>query len=216
MTLQQHRLPELLSNYRILTAVIPHLLLKDFLNLIAVSRDVREAVSARSAQSSTEATDELQRLQHVLVLLSLTGRCKSPHKSAIRIGVGSCVWCGEGVCRSCNVSAYLPSGHRLRRLCSDCYTVDIGHPGRLDFKFVALPELLRWKRLERFCTCQAGEVLVCPDCPWQEIDGGAESGSCWVCERRVAGCNNKSGGWFCLWCERRCGDEAVVGGAVGC
>jgi len=99
MTLQQHRLPELLSNYRILTAVIPHLLLKDFLNLIAVSRDVREAVSARSAQSSTEATDELQRLQHVLVLLSLTGRCKSPHKSAIRIGVGSCVWCGEGVCR---------------------------------------------------------------------------------------------------------------------
>jgi hypothetical protein len=233
---QPTELSDILSHSRIIAALVPHLLLSDFLNLTMVSRSTRAAVLWHSVPRCSfglaggPQTAELEALQHFMVLISLTGRCKSSHKAPVRIGVGACVWCGEGVCQvhkrhrrlrpgplemltispqSCDVSAYIPFSHRLRRLCSDCYTVDMETSNSL--KFVALPETQQRKSKERFCPCRPGEYRICPDCPSPEESGLAspivtsfDAQPCWVCERGMTG---RGGGWFCLWCERRYGEE---------
>ena len=122
-----HGLAAILSCHDIVMAIVPYLLLKDVLNLMLVDRAVRHAVGWRSVprhwrrrrlllgpaaskqveeeRGVAEAEAERERmeaLQHLLVLLALTTRCKSKHKSPVRIGVGRCAWCGEGVCRVCS------------------------------------------------------------------------------------------------------------------
>jgi hypothetical protein len=102
---QPTELSDILSHSRIIAALVPHLLLSDFLNLTMVSRSTRVAVLWHSVPRCSfglaggPQTAELEALQHFMVLISLTGRCKSSHKAPVRIGVGACVWCGEGVCQ---------------------------------------------------------------------------------------------------------------------
>jgi hypothetical protein len=233
---QPTELSDVLSHSRIIATLVPQLLLSDFLNLTIVSRSIRAAILWHSVPRCSfglavgPQKAEMEALQHFMLLISLTGRCKSDHKAPVRIGVGACVWCGEGVCQvcsaigvsvsrrwemltralqSCDVSAYIPFSHRLRRLCSDCYAVDMDTSNTL--KFVALPEAQERKSKERFCPCRPGEYRICPDCPTPEESGlvsptvtGFDAQPCWVCERGVTG---RGGGWFCLWCERRHGEE---------
>ena len=104
---------------------MPYLLLKDVLSLMLVDRAVRHAVGRRSVSrrwhrrrlllgpAASEQEEEergeaeaererMEALQHLLILLARTARCKSKHKWPVRIGVGRCAWCGEGVCRACS------------------------------------------------------------------------------------------------------------------
>lgn len=94
-------LAALLSHATIASSIAPHLLLCDLLNLALVSRAVRAAIYA------THLPD-LEATQQMVLLLASTGQCRSSHREPVRIGVGECVWCGEGVC---GVSPPLPS-HR--------------------------------------------------------------------------------------------------------
>lgn len=180
--------------------------------------------------------------------------------------------------QSCDVSTYLPISHRLRRLCTDCYSLDTtdedkagGHkcmqmvlPERQCTGTTTLTTLTTTATTatttatttstvttttptvrtgkERFCACEAGVERVCPECPWvwQETAAAGEGegeregerergrvgereeqreregqghGECWVCDRQV-GPRERGGGWFCLWCERPCGDVGREPAAV--
>ncbi|CCX05332.1 Protein of unknown function [Pyronema omphalodes CBS 100304] len=194
-TLNNHNgLVKILSENRVIMQFVQYLHVADFLNLMIVSRPVRSAITRHSSPGASEMLST----QHVLVLLSRT-RCKSSHKAPVRIGVRECVWCGDSICKGCDVAPYLPFSHRLRRLCEDCYAVNA---------------VQKTKRGSKFCACHPGDKAVCPECPWQwqeesglpGVNPGTLVQSCWVCEREtgIAGC-----GWFCLWCERGLYGEAT-------
>lgn len=147
--------------------------------------------------------------------------------------------------QSCDVSTYLPVTHRLRRLCTDCYSLDTvdeegqstgttaptAAPTITTSPTTNLTATTRTGK-ERFCACEAGVERVCPECPWvwqetaaagdgeggraqeREGEGGDQGqGECWVCDRQV-GPRERGGGWFCLWCERPCGDVGREPAAV--
>lgn len=97
------QLSDLLAHARIAARIAPHLLLVELLHLARASRGVRAALYARHLP-------ELARAQHVALLLAASARCKSPHRAPVRIGVGACVWCGEGVCKV----RFLSSAHTPR------------------------------------------------------------------------------------------------------
>ncbi|KAI5777915.1 hypothetical protein EDC01DRAFT_383701 [Geopyxis carbonaria] len=182
-------LADILAEPNVLALLIPQLFLGDLLNLILVSRETRDAVIRRSIPTdNTTPGGEVAALQHIMLLISRTTRCESAHKLPVRVGVAGCIWCGEGVCRGCDVSPYIPFSHRLRRLCRDCYCVESPGIGR---------------RKGRFCECRQEDIRVCPECPWEtNWAEGPQSGECWMCEKKQEP-GRHPGVWVCLLCEKR-------------
>ncbi|KAL7266873.1 hypothetical protein RUND412_010562, partial [Rhizina undulata] len=199
-------LHDVLAEFDVLRNICSNLRLRDLLNLTLVSRGVREAIMERSFRRSLTkspegeyedlyeyqdeyiAEEEIEEeylgcLQHMMLLLSSTERCKSAHRIPRRIDVGYCVWCGDCVCSSCDISSYIPHSHRLRRLCTDCWLLTPSSTNCSIFPFINFPlsppssslsPTMANKKI--FCECKQGDQYICPDCP-PERDG--EEWDCW-------------------------------------
>ncbi|KAF8439626.1 hypothetical protein BGX38DRAFT_1332271 [Terfezia claveryi] len=170
--------------------------------------------SAPDLALETEYADRLGRL---VWLLTLTARCKTPHRQQQqgKEKLKFCVWCGECVCADCNISPYIPHSHRLRRLCFDCWRfsgsgrLNTGDPPILGSSTVrtsppASPDEAA-KARNLLCTCKQGDEWVCPDCETggrplelDEFENLAQSTnverghanskcSCWVCGKKLGG-----------------------------